>query len=334
MTVTAHIYEGRGQVDLDGVYLSDGGSSQYAAGCGETFAISAQNLATHYTFLQWVVQYGSVSNPTTGSTWYTPPNPSTYRTDTISLVLSVDTADASSTDWNYYNSYLETGWYAAGYQVGPPSIDQSGAYSALGYIKLPDAAHVAYAYGPCEDPGNGVCYDEVIFGVGLGYPPSSWSLAGIDMEVNYWTNEVTLEVLFHSPSQEWHEPFIGNLGDNASVSVAYQPSTGTNTYYVCDGGGCQTHTLAGTPDLSRVFYFATMNVYDPDNNINAPPAMWIQIPKITQPVIFGPVASVLNPSDRVVCDFNQALYTVSTITPGYTSSIVGASSFSLSFSYG
>lgn len=335
VTVTAHVYEGKGQVDLDGVYLSNGQSSQYAAGCGETFVVSAQTLATHYSFLQWVVQFGSVSSPTASPAWYTPPNPSVHTADTISLVLGIDTVSASSVDWNYYNSYLGTGWYAAGYQVGSPWLDGSGNFWAKGSFTLPTLANIAYEYGPCQDISGGKCYNEVLFGVALGYPPLDWSFGGIDMTIDFFTKKVTLNVIWHSPAQESHQAFLGQLGDTISVSVAYQSSTMTDYFYVCDGLFCQDISLIGTPDISRVFYMATMNIYAPNGDINLPPAMWIQAPQITQPIVYSTLAqTVLNPSDLVVCDFNQWGYVITTITPGSTSTASGVSTFALTFSYG
>lgn len=138
--------------------------------------------------------------------------------------------------------------------------------------------------------------------------------------------------VFHSPTQEIHTTYFGQLGDNVSVSVGYQPSTGLNYFHVC-AAGCQDESFSGTPDLSRAFYIATMNIYAPNGDVNAPPAMWIQAPEITQRVVFGPVDSVLNPSDSVLCDFNQWGYTNMNITPSYTSNAPGTSVFSLTFSY-
>lgn len=316
VTVTARIFEAKAEIDLDGIYLADGQSSQYAAGCGEAFAISVYQPAAGYSFWQWEANVGSFANPDANPTWYTP---SAGCTSCAVVTLIPGTGD----------SQVGSLWYGAGYRA-------TGSFNRVQTaVQLPSSVSFISSY---------VGYDAVFFEAGIG-TPSSHSVAGVFIKDNanvitlgtFWTTSYPGDVLTYPL------PNIA-LGQSITITVTYDSSTGDSNFYVCNYYTCNSNSYAYTPDLSMAF----IGVEDPCAVVDFFQG-WVQVPTLPTASFAGTIPSFMDsPANQVVgvfpdCSTVPGGYScnefdpscVVTATPGYAATDTSSdhSSFPVSFTY-
>ncbi len=140
VTVTFYIFDGKGEISLNGnLYANDTTATLTSGG---SYGISSANLASGYSFYEWLPNCGSVSNDLSSSTTYTP---SASGTLTM-VVFSV----GQSSNW-------------AGYEESGPSTSSQGLTQASAIINVPSS--ISYVGGVS---GTQTSQEMVGFWVGLG----------------------------------------------------------------------------------------------------------------------------------------------------------------------
>ncbi len=237
--VTLYVWNGEGQIDIGGYGYSNGAVVSLTEGI--SYSVSAQP-ASGYSFYQWMVSGGTVSDGTSSSTSFTP----TQGNVVLVLVLHFNPED--------YN------W--GGYEISGSSIT-----SASAQLVVPSAKYVQGVEG--ANTGE----EFVVFWVGIGGDLGNANLwqAGIAIQMNNsnsawyyaWYEYVGTSTIGITPVLNVHP------GDSVSISISY--SSGTSYYNIQDltsGASTGTQGKSFTPNTNTAewigespggFYFVVPN---------------------------------------------------------------------------
>lgn len=176
VTVTFYIFDGQGEISLDGVvYANDDNASLTE---GTWYSISANNLGSGYSFYEWLADNGTVSNSQSSSTTFTP-------SSTGTLTMIIERGGQPYQNW-------------AGYEETSNGLTQASAI-----IDVPSS--ISYVNGVWNANTN---EETVSFWVGLGGDPTVtngdlWQ-AGVSIQMNS-SGSIWLYT--------WYE-YVGSATDN------------------------------------------------------------------------------------------------------------------------